>query len=60
MKNKYLYNQKNKEQLLDDLKEEPFTRVTLSFYKYTPLANLKELRDYHGCHNFGAIDNWRY
>ena len=45
MKNKYLYNQKNKEYLLEDLKKEPFKRVTLSFYKYIPLNALKELRD---------------
>ena len=45
MKSKYLYNQKNKEHLLEDLKKEPFKRVTLSFYKYIPLNALKELRD---------------
>ena len=44
MKNKYLYNQKNKEQLLEDLKKESFKRITLSFYKYVALENLEELR----------------
>ena len=44
MKNKDLYNQKNKEQLLEDLKKESFERATLSFYKYVPLNNLEELR----------------
>ena len=44
MKTKYLYNQKNKEQLLEDLKNENFDRVTCSFYKYIHLDNLEELR----------------
>ena len=44
MKSKYLYNQKNKEQLLEDLKKEPFKRITLSFYKYVALENLEDLR----------------
>ncbi len=45
MKNKYLYNQKNKEQLLNDLENENFERTTCSFYKYVKLDNLNELRD---------------
>jgi len=45
MKNKYLYNQKNRDQLLEDLEEESFKRVTLSFYQYTLLENLEKLRD---------------
>ena len=40
-----LYNKKNKEQLLIDLKKEEFKRITLSFYKYTRLKNLKKIRD---------------
>ena len=40
-----LYNKKNKEQLLNDLKEETFDRITVSFYKYTHLNNLDQLRD---------------
>jgi len=44
MKTKYLYNQKNKEQLLEDLKEENFDRITCSFYKYIHLENLEDLR----------------
>ena len=43
MKNKDLYNQKNKEQLLEDLKKESFERATLSFYKYIPLDNCSAL-----------------
>ena len=46
MKNKYLYNQKNKEQLLQELEKESFKRVTLSFYKYVPLKNIEQLRDF--------------
>ena len=45
MKNKYLYNQKNKEQLLKDLGQENFQRTTCSFYKYIKLENLNNLRD---------------
>ena len=45
MKNKYLYNQKNKQDLLKDLSNESFQRVTCSFYRYIPLKKLKELRD---------------
>ena len=44
MKNKDLYNQKNKEKLLQDLEKENFKRITLSFYKYIELDNLEELR----------------
>ena len=40
-----LYNKKNKEQLLEDLQQEKFNRITISFYKYTSLNNLEELRD---------------
>ena len=40
-----LYNKKNKEQLIDELNKEKFKRITLSFYKYTKLQNLNELRD---------------
>ena len=40
-----LYNKKNKEQLTDDLNNETFDRVTLSFYKYVKLENLIEFRD---------------
>ena len=46
MKNKDLYNQKNKEQILEDLKKESFERATLSFYKYVALENLEDLRHY--------------
>ena len=46
MKNKDLYNQKNKEELLKNLEKENFKRITLSFYKYIKLDNLEELR--HG------------
>lgn len=40
-----LYNNKNKEQLLEKLSKEEFNRITCSFYKYVKLKNLKELRN---------------
>ena len=40
-----LYNKKNKQQLIDELNQENFSRITLSFYKYVQLSNLDELRD---------------
>ena len=42
---KYLYNQKNKNDLLKNIESETFDRVTLSFYKYTQLKDLNNLRD---------------
>ena len=45
MKNKYLYNQKSKEELLEKIKKEPFNRVTCSFYKYVTIDNVQKLRD---------------
>ena len=45
MKNKYLYNQKNKQDLLKKLSNESFQRVTCSFYRYVSLNRLNELRD---------------
>ena len=42
---KDLYNQKNKKDLLQKIGDEPFDRITLSFYKYTKLKNLDVLRD---------------
>ena len=46
MNNKLLYNQKNKKDLLKNLKKEPFERATLSFYRYTKLNNLEILRNF--------------
>ena len=40
-----LHNNKNKHQLIDELNNEAFNRITLSFYKYVKLSNLIELRD---------------
>ena len=45
MPKKILHNKKNKKDLLFDLKNENFNRVTLSFYKYVNLNNLELLRD---------------
>ena len=39
------HNKKNKGQLLLDLKNENFARLTCSFYKYIQLKNLEKLRD---------------
>ena len=43
MKKKYLYNQKNKEELIKILENEKFKRITVSFYKYIKLNNLEIL-----------------
>ena len=45
MKNKDLYNQKNKKELLKNLNNESFSRVTLSFYKYIKLNSIESLRN---------------
>jgi len=45
MKKKYLYNQKNKKELIKILENEKFKRTTVSFYKYIELNNLENLRD---------------
>ena len=40
-----LYNKKSKHELEKDLKNETFSRQTLSFYKYIKLDDLDILRD---------------
>ena len=45
MSKEALYNKKNKDELLNNLKDEKFNRVTLSFYKYIKLNNLINLRN---------------
>ena len=45
MSKEALYNKKNKIDLLRDLEEEEFNRITLSFYKYTKIKKLDDLRD---------------
>ena len=45
MKNKYLYNQKNKSELIKDIQSESFKRITCSFYRYVNINNLEKLRD---------------
>ena len=45
MDNKNLFNRKNKEQLIRDIKEENSNRIICSFYKYTDIANPNEIRD---------------
>jgi len=45
MKKSYLYNQKNKNDLLIDINNESFKRITCSFYKYVKIENTNKLRD---------------
>ena len=40
-----LYNKKSKSDLLDDLRNEPFDRTTISFYKYVIIKSPDILRD---------------
>jgi len=40
-----LYNKKSREQLLKELDEEPFKRITFSFYRYVYLDSVQEFRD---------------
>jgi len=36
---------KSKDQLIQELKDEDFSRVTLSFYKYVQIADPQAMRD---------------
>ena len=45
MKNKFLYNQKNKTDLMKEINGEKINRITCSFYKYVKIKNLNELRN---------------
>ena len=45
MKTVTLHNKKNKIQLLEDLKNETFARITFSFYKYIKIKKIKDVRD---------------
>ena len=45
MTNKLLFNNKSKEDLLQDLKLEDFERLTLSFYRYVNIDDPICLRD---------------
>ena len=45
MKNKFLYNQKNKTDLMKEISGEKINRITCSFYKYVKIKNLNELRN---------------
>ena len=42
---KKLYNKKSKEELVNNLNNESFKRITCSFYNYTPIENPEVLRD---------------
>ncbi|MFA6403667.1 MAG: rhodanese-related sulfurtransferase, partial [Salinivirgaceae bacterium] len=41
----FLHNKKRKEQLLQELNNEPFQRITFSFYRYVYLNNPEEFRN---------------
>ena len=45
MKIKDLYNQENKDQLLERINKEAFNRITCSFYKYVEIKNIQEFRN---------------
>ena len=46
MKNKYLYNQKNKSDLIQDINNESFKRITCSFYRYIEIKDdLQKIRN---------------
>lgn len=40
-----LYNKKSRELLLQELKDEPFKRITFSFYRYVYIDKVQEFRD---------------
>ena len=40
-----LYNKKGRAELIKQLKDEPFSRVTVSFYRYVEIKNPQEFRD---------------
>jgi UPF0176 protein len=40
-----LYNKKSRKQLIQELNDEPFKRVTISFYRYVYIDNPQEFRD---------------
>ena len=42
---KRLYNKKSKEELIKNLRSEPFKRITCSFYKYTTIKTPLQFRD---------------
>ena len=42
---KRLYNKKSKEELIKNLRSEPFKRITCSFYKYTTINTPLQFRD---------------
>ena len=43
--NKQLYNKQNKKDLIENLNNEDFKRITLSFYKYIKIINPLQFRD---------------
>jgi UPF0176 protein len=60
MKNEVLYNKKSHKQLMEELRHEPFNRITCSFYRYIsiddPLSFRDEIyRDWAALNVFGRI-----
>ena len=45
MKKEVLYNKKSRHLLLKELEQEPFERITCSFYRYMSIENPESLRD---------------
>ena len=45
MKKEFLYNKKSREILTDELRQEPFERITCSFYRYISIDDPLDLRD---------------
>ena len=54
---KNMFNKLNKEQCMALLEKETFKRITMSFYRYTILENLPELRDdlYNNWNELGVL-----
>ena len=54
---KNMFNKLSKEQCMALLEKETFKRITISFYKYTILENLPELRDdlYNNWNELGVL-----
>ena len=45
MKKEVLYNKKSRDLLLKELEQEPFERITCSFYRYVKIKNPQKMRN---------------
>ena len=61
MSDKKLYNIYGKKQLNEKLREEPFKRITCSFYNYFEIASPEDMRDplYHEFEKINVLGNER-